>query len=117
MAYQVRKRLPLYQEAFYSYNATLGDDSFSFSFHYSDRAKAYLMDIQDAEGKSVIKGVKLVTGTLLLKQYSLESISGDLLLIPKQELPVYEWDVPEGRKVYQTHALVYLVETDNGEQQ
>ncbi|MAX51279.1 MAG: hypothetical protein CMH22_04820 [Methylophaga sp.] len=115
MEYQAT--LPLFNKPFYSYNFVIDDDDYNFTFRYSDRAKTYLMSIEDSQGQTVIESVKLLTGVSLLRQYALEQFTGQFILVPRQLKEIYEWDVKDGRNIHRTHALVYYVPspTDNGD--
>lgn len=112
---KIEKILPLYKDPFYSYNASLDKKDFFFTFRYSDRAENYLMSIEDADGNSILKGVKLVCGLGLVGGYSTGEFEGDFLLIPKKDVPFYDWEVEDGRGVWKTHRLVYFIPDEDEE--
>lgn len=106
---KIESRLPLFDKPFYSYNFVLSDDDYKLRFRYSQRLDSYMIDIDNSNGRRVISGVRLVAGYPLLRQYVLQDIKGDLLLLPKKSESVDKWFVPNGRKVFQTHDLVYIL--------
>lgn len=105
----IDKELPLYDKPFYSYNTTLSNKDYKLTFRYNRRMDTFNMTIEDAEGSDIIKGVNLVAGSPLLSQYSLESIEGDFILVPRKRLDLEDWGVQDGRKVSETHNLLYIV--------
>lgn len=99
--------LPLFSGPFYTYSLDIDDDAYEFTFRYSDRANSYLMDIVDAEGEYIIRGVKLLAYVPLLRQYALEAFEGDFVLIPRKSVPLYEAAPENPREIYKTHLLIY----------
>lgn len=101
---------PLYNSPYYTYSIDLSSESFILTFRYSSRSQGYVMDIEDSEENTLIYGVSLVPMVPLLRQYSLEDIPGDFLLIPIEtgsDNILANSAIPDPRRVDRSHVLVY----------
>ncbi len=98
---------PLYDAAFYTYTIDLSGDTFSLTFRWNERAGQWLMEIDDAEGNKLARGIALVPFYPLVRQLSLPSPSGEFLLVS------YDTTSPQilnPREIYKTHYLFYVSE-------
>lgn len=103
----MRIQCPLFNNPYYNYTIDLSGDTYTLTFRYSSRADNYLMGIQDAEENYIIRGVKLVPILPLTFQYSLETPIGEFFLLPIEDTEIRNSNIPDPRRVDQTHFLVY----------
>jgi len=101
---------PLFQDPFYSYSIDLSGDTYILTFRYSSRSQGYLLDIEDAEENTIIRGIKLVPVYPLTQQYSLENPIGEFFLLPIEQTDIANSGIPNPRRVDQTHVLYYTDE-------
>lgn len=95
---------PLYKEAYYTYSIDLSDETYSLTFRWNSRLQQWMMDIDDSEDASVVRGVPLVPVYPLLAQYSLGKPVGQFYLMPVE---MTSPEVPIPREIYKSHYLVY----------
>ncbi len=97
---------PLYNDAYYSYDIDLNDETFTLTFRWNSRMEQYVMDVQDAEEEYVIQGAALVPAFPILRQYSLEELDGDFIVAPYEEASLFS-PVPEPRNLADSHFMVF----------
>lgn len=92
--------VPLYSDSSYSYTIDLEDNAFEITIYYNIRLQRWMMDIDTAQGVSLIKSVKLVPYHQMCLNYRLPGLSGFFWLSPignslekftTEPLNLYKW--------------------------
>ncbi len=99
------KQCPLFSQAFYKYTVDLSNETYTLSFRWNDRSEQWMMDIEDAEGNTLTKGIALVPVYPLIEQLALESPPGEFILLPIEETSP---QIANPREIYKTHQLIYI---------
>lgn len=98
---------PLFETSFYSYTIDLSDDTYTLTFRWSDRANQWFLSVDDAEENNIVRSIALVPYYPLLQQLSLDVPEGDFFLLPIEEADLTSASIPDPRRIYQTHFLVF----------
>lgn len=101
---------PLFDAPYFTYTMDLSQETFGLTFRYSSRSEGYLLDIFDAEESPIIRNIQLVPVTALIKQYALDRIQGEFLLLPIESTSLSESGITNPRELYKTHYLSYITE-------
>lgn len=99
---------PLFDNPFYSYTIDLSGRTYTLTFRYSNRSLGYLMDIEDAEQNSILRGIQLVPLFGLMEPYSLENPPGEFILLPFEQTSFSNSGIANPRRLDQTHVLFYV---------
>ena len=82
MATYTRVDLPLYSDAFYSYQVSLEGQGYIVEIKYNERAETWYMSLFDQDNNPIVQGIALVPRFPILKDYVIPNITGFFWLAP-----------------------------------
>ena len=86
-------------------NIDLGGVTYNLRIVWNAQMQTWLLDISDALGNALIKGIPMVTGIDLLKQYKYVGISGSLIVQTDHDA----FSIPTFKNLGLTSRLFYVV--------
>jgi hypothetical protein len=105
-------RLPLFEDAFYSYSVALEDISYVVNIRYNERSEQWIMDLLSADSSPIATGVGIVPLYPIMLDYAITGMTGFFWLEPIAEMNNEQYkQFPE--KLNQYYRMFYLY--DNGE--
>lgn len=99
--------IPLEADAGYSFNVALENTQYTITIHWNVTEEAYYMDLATVDLSVDIKGIKLVTGINLLRQYPIDGLGGMFIADMSGEDSEPTFD-----SLGDTHVLWYVVSTN-----
>lgn len=72
--------LPLYEDSDYQYDISLEGNYYTLRLYYNERAEAWFFELRDGENTMLVGGERLVPYYPLLRNYSLENLTGMIWL-------------------------------------
>jgi len=103
--------LPLFSDAFYSYNIPLEGQSYTLEFMYNERTELYHLSLLITETREyIVRGIALVPDYPILADYQIEGLTGFIIMLSKADNDTQSYKTfPD--KIDQYYELFYMYRT------